>query len=48
MLFVDSSMNLTVSDFLFESKMCKISTKAALCIKEPANGNKLRNLDKEA
>jgi len=48
MLFVDSSMNLTVSDFLFESKMCKISTKAALCIKESANGNKLRNLDKEA
>lgn len=41
-------MNLTASDFLFESKMCKISTKAALCIKESANRKKLRNLHKEA
>jgi len=43
-LFVDSSMNFTASDFLFESKMCKTSTKAALCIKESANRNKIKKL----
>lgn len=36
-LFTESSINLTASDFLLESKMYKISAKAALCIKESAN-----------